>query len=579
MKFNKELNHTASHLLASAILKLYPDTKLGFGPATKEGFYYDFQFSEQLSEKDLLKIEKLIKKLASSGYKMIKDDNPQYDFSDKPYKAELYKQIVESGQEATFYSLVNPADGSKLFTDLCSGGHLESTKDIKHLKLTSLAGAYWRGDSNNIQLTRIYGTAWETQVELEEFLTILKERKERDHRKLGKELNIFTFSPYSGQGLPIWLEDGMRIRNAIREKVLYWDRKYGFNEVLTPHFGEKELYVTSGHWEHYREDMFNPLKVEHEELILRPMTCPHHIILFERKKRSYRELPIRYSEQSRLYRHEKSGALTGLERVRCMDLTEGHVFARFDQIKKEFKHQYNLIKEALDTFDIKVDYVSFSKRDPSNKEKFFDDDQLWKEAELALEDVFQELGIEYKEMIGEAAFYGPKIDFQIKTVLNHEITMSTLQLDFLLPMKFNIEYIDKDGKPARPVLIHRGLIGTYERFISILLEQTKGVLPFWLAPRQITVIPINLNLHLDYARTLHEELFALGFHSSLDDREERINKKIRESQIKKTKFQVVIGDEEINNHTVTFRQYGQENSEIISREGFINMLQKLKMNV
>ncbi|WGI36355.1 threonine--tRNA ligase [Mesomycoplasma lagogenitalium] len=576
MKFNKELNHTTSHLLAAAVIKLYPNVKLGFGPATQEGFYYDFKFEKPLSDEELIKIEKTMKNLASGGYKMVKTAGENYDFSDKPFKKELYDEIVEKNQEATFYSLVNPSNNQILFEDLCSGGHEESTSKIKHFKLLSIAGAYWRGNSDNEQLTRIYGTAWETKEELNEYLELLKERKERDHRKIGKELNIFTFSHLSGQGFPIWLEDGMKIRNAIRERILYFDKKYGFKEVLTPHFGAQELYEISGHLEHYKDDMFKPLEVENEKLIARPMTCPHHIILFDREKRSYRELPIRYSEQSRLYRYEKSGALTGLERVRAMDLTEGHVFARKNQIVSEFKHLYKMILETLSLFDIKLDYVSFSKRDPENKEKFFNDDQMWNQAERDLETVLKELNIDYEEKIGEAAFYGPKIDFQVKTVLNHEITMSTLQLDFLLPQKFNISFINENNEKETPVLIHRGLIGTYERFISILLEQTKGNLPFWASPRQFTIIPIENAKHLEYAKKIKNKLDFLNFNVDLDDRDERINRKIRESQIMKTKYQIIIGDEEVKNQNITYRRYGENNSYTVEfNEFLLEMIHKL----
>ncbi|UWD34389.1 threonine--tRNA ligase [Mesomycoplasma molare] len=576
MKFNKELNHTTSHLLAAAVIELFPDVQLGFGPATQEGFYYDFKFKKPLSDEELVKIERKMKSLASGGYIMQKTSGENYDFSDKPFKEELYKEIIQKGEEATFYSLINPSNHKILFEDLCSGGHENSTSKIKHFKLLSIAGAYWRGNSDNEQLTRIYGTAWETKEDLEEFLQILKERKERDHRKIGKELNIFTFSHLSGQGLPIWLEDGMKIRNAIRDRVLYFDKKYGFKEVLTPHFGAEELYKISGHLEHYKDDMFKPIEIENERLIARPMTCPHHIILFDKQKRSYKELPIRYSEQSRLYRYEKSGALTGLERVRGMDLTEGHVFVRKNQIVEEFKHLYKMILETLSMFDIQLDYVSFSKRDPENKDKFYDNDEMWDKAEKDLEAVLRELGIEYEEKIGEAAFYGPKIDFQVKTVLNHEITMSTLQLDFLLPEKFEISFINKNNEKETPVLIHRGLIGTYERFISILLEQTKGNLPFWVSPKQFLIIPIENSKHLAYAQKIKEKLLFLNFNVELDDRNERINKKIREAQIQKSKYQIIIGDEEVQNQTITYREYGKKESNTEKMDNFIaKMIHKM----
>ncbi|MGL5643330.1 MAG: threonine--tRNA ligase, partial [Metamycoplasmataceae bacterium] len=347
----------------------------------------------------------------------------------------------------------------------------------------------------------IYGTAWESKKELDKFLQILAERKERDHRKIGKELNLFTFDKLSGQGFPIWLEDGMRIKRRIEKTILELDDKYGFDEVLTPIVGEKELYVKSGHWEHYKDDMFAPIVADAENLILRPMTCPHHILIYSSSRRSYRELPIRYSEQSNLFRHEKSGALTGMERVRSMQLTEGHIFARRDQIISEFKRNFALISEALNIFNIEIDYVSLSIRDPENKEKYFDDDTMWENAEKDLVKVLQELNINYVEMKGEAAFYGPKIDIQIKTALGHEITMSTLQLDFLLPRRFDLHYINDAGEFEIPVLIHRGLIGTYERFLAILLEQTKGNLPFWLAPRQVVIIPVD-TIHKEFAEEI-----------------------------------------------------------------------------
>nr|WP_318033207.1 threonine--tRNA ligase [Mycoplasmopsis cynos] len=419
MKANKLLNHTTSHLLGAAVEQLYPNVKLGFGPATDEGFYYDFEFPEPISDSELLKIEKLMKKLASRNLIMQQVSEQDYSFENKPYKKELYDELKAQGKNITFYALIDPLSKEVIFTDLCAGNHVEDTKKIKHFKLLNLAGAYWRGNSDNIQLTRIYGTSWETQNELDEFLNILKERKERDHRKIGKELKLFFFNKLGGQGMPFWLEDGMYIHNEIRNLVLQMDRKYGFIEVLTPHFGEEELYKISGHLEHYKDDMFRPIVVENERLIPRPMTCPHHILCYNSEKRSYRDLPIRYSEQSQLYRYEKSGALTGLERVRGMLLTEGHLFVRKDQIAQEFKSMYQLIKETLESFKIQISYVSLSLRDPENKEKYFDDDQMWNEAENELRSVLNELNVEYEEKIGEAAFYGPKMDIQIFTALGH----------------------------------------------------------------------------------------------------------------------------------------------------------------
>ncbi|WP_373439231.1 threonine--tRNA ligase [Metamycoplasma equirhinis] len=578
MKANSKLNHSTSHLLAAAVLKLYPNTKLAIGPAIEEGFYYDFEFKEQILESDLPKIEKMMKKLAEQGYKMRMVDEKQYSFENQPYKTELFKQFKNEGKLITFYQYYHPETNEILFTDLCAGNHIENTKEIKHFKLLSVAGAYWRGDSKNKMLTRIYGTSWESEEELDKYLNILEERKERDHRKIGKELNIFTFTQLSGQGLPIWLEDGMKIHNAIRDYVLKLDKKYGFCEVLTPHFGEKELYQISGHWDHYQDTMFKPLKMDNEVLVPRPMTCPHHILLFNSTRRSYKDLPIRYSEQSRLYRYEKSGALSGLERVRGMDLTEGHVFVRPDQIKDEFKHLYKMIVQALKDFNIEVDHISLSLRDPQDTEKFFKDDVMWDKAENDLRDVLKELNIEYKEFIGEAAFYGPKVDIQVRTVLNRIITMSTLQLDFLLPSRFEMKYVDDNEQFQTPVLIHRGLIGTYERFIATLLEQTKGALPYWLSPRQVTILPISDEQN-EFCKNLYDEFINLDINVNVDLRSERINKKIRDAQLQKTKFVIIIGKQEIENDTLAVRAYGSNDTKIYQKDEFIDMISKLKKSL
>ena len=559
MNFNKELNHSASHVMAMAVLKLFPDTKLGFGPPTKEGFYYDFKFSQPLLEADLKRIEKQMQKIVANPYlmrKMAKDY--KYNVKNQPYKAELIKEFKAEGKEITYYSIYDPKTDQDLFVDLCAGGHIDEIKKIKHFKILSLAGAYWRGDSENEQLTRIYATAWESAAELKEFLELLEERKARDHRKIGKEMELFMFDQMTGQGFPIWLPDGIKIRNRVLDKILKFDLKYGFNEVVTPIVGEKQLYEVSGHWDHYKESMFHPIECDHERLVLRPMTCPHHILVYKSKLRSYRDLPYRLSEQSPLFRYEKTGALTGMERVRSMLLTEGHIFVMRSQIVDEFKHCYKLIQEALELFNIKIDYVSLSVRDPEDKEKYFNDDKIWEEAENDLRKVLDELNIHYEEKVGEAAFYGPKIDIQIRTALGHEITMSTLQLDFVLPKKFEINYVSANNELETPILVHRGLIGTYERFLSILLEQTKGVLPFWLAPKQVCIIPINHEKHNDFAQEINQMLVDRNFYSYVDDRNERINKKIREAQIAKAKIQIVIGDEEIETQQLSLRFYGSE---------------------
>lgn len=578
MEANKKLNHSASHLLAAAILKLYPNAKLAIGPAIEEGFYYDFEFENPILESDLPNIEKVMKELAKEGYEMRKVGIEQYSFENQPYKKELYEEFKKEGKEITFFQYWNPKTKEILFTDLCAGGHIENSREIKYFKLLGIAGAYWRGDSKNKMLTRIYGTCWETKDELAKYLDILRERKERDHRKIGRDLNLFTFNQLGGQGFPFWLEDGMKIHNAIRDYVLKLDKKFGFREVLTPHFGEKKLYEISGHWAHYQDTMFAPIKMDNETLVARPMTCPHHIILFNSTRRSYKDLPIRYSEQSRLYRYEASGALSGLERVRGMDLTEGHIFVRPDQIKSEFKHLYKMILQALKDFNIEIDHISLSLRDPQDTQKFFQNDEMWNKAENDLREVLGELNIKYKEFIGEAAFYGPKVDFQVKTALNRIITMSTLQLDFLLPSRFEMKFVDSNEQFVTPVLIHRGLIGTYERFIATLLEQTKGVLPFWLSPRQITIIPINDELN-EKAQDLYNEFLDEDFNVNIDIRPERINKKIRDAQILKTKFIVVIGKKEIETNTLSVREYGKYDSKTYSKDEFVNYLKQLKKNL
>lgn len=572
IKAEPKLNHSAAHVLAAAVLKLYPETKVAIGPPIDEGFYYDFDFKEPISENDLSKIEKQMKKIISGGYTI--DKVAKVDLSDNPYKKELIDQFTKEGREITYYGMINPANKENVFVDLCKGGHIKKISEIKHFKLLSLAGAYWRGDSKNKQLTRIYGTAWRTKEELDKYLKIREERKERDHRKIGKEMNIFTFQPLAGQGFPIWLENGMVIKKEIQKFIRDIEFKYGFREVETPALGEKKLYEISGHLAHYQEDMFPVIELENESLIMRPMTCPHHVLLYKATRRSYRDLPIRMSEQSRLYRYEPSGALTGLERVRSMLLTEGHVFARKDQIEEEFKNSYKLIAETLKKFDIEVDYISLSLRDKEDKEKYYDDDAMWNEAEERLRNVLKELKVDYKEIEGEAAFYGPKIDIQVKTALGHDITLSTLQLDFLLPERFELSYINSKEEKERPVMIHRGLIGTYERFVAILLEQTKGNLPFWLAPRQVTIIPVNNKSHLKHAENVERELLEKGIRVMLDKREERVGKKIREAQTSKTKYQIVIGDDEVSKDNITVRAYGKKDQKTMKLSAFIKGLSK-----
>lgn len=569
MEANKNLNHSAAHLLACAIKQLYPDTKLAIGPAIAEGFYYDFEFTNPLSENDLPKIEKRMQKIAKNNY-LIKQIMPQ-SLQDQPYKLLMLDELIAQKVPVTYYGFVDKHSKAIIFSDLCKGGHVNSTSALKHFKLLSISGAYWRGDSKNKPLTRIYGTAWETNDELLQYLEIIKQRKERDHRKIGKELKIFTFDQMTGQGFPILLANGLKIKTQIQTYLREQEHAFGFTEVQTPIFGEKTLYEISGHLKHYQEDMFPILEMPNEHLVLRPMSCPHHIIIYKQNLHSYRDLPLRLSEHAFLYRYEKSGALNGLERVRAMELTDAHIFCRHDQIVDEFKNAYNLINKVLNKFKIEIDYISLSLHDPMMKNKYYDDEKMWFDAEKSLKQVLKDLKLEYQEKIGEAAFYGPKIDIQVKNALGHEITLSTLQLDFLLPQKFNLKYTNHFGEKVMPVMIHRGLIGTYERFIAILLEQYKGDLPFWIAPRQIVIIPIN-EKHLRYAQSIYKKLQTKNYRVNLDLRHESLSKKIREAQISKTKFQIVIGDDEVAHKNLDIREYGSKKQKKMSLSQFLKLI-------
>ena len=554
----KTLNQSGILFLAASIKKQHPKVTLGESGLTDDGFYYDFSFTDTISNAQLAVIEKQINRYISGGYKLLKSNKLELENQE-------YKDIIQKeNKDISFFDLINPANNYPEYTDFIVGALSSEMPRIKYIKLLSLSGAYWKGDHKNKQFTRIYGIVKNTKSEMEEYLRVLEERKQSDHRVIGKKMGIFRFDLLSGQGFPNWLEDGMLLKNSIQKYILYMDKKYGFKEVSTSIVGNKKLYEISGHLDHYSDTMFPIINLGGEELILRPMTCPHHILLYQSQPRTYKEFPIRYSEQSLLYRNEKSGGLTGLERVRSMELTEGHIFTRKDQIQKEIEHCYTLIKEVLERFKINIHSLVLSLRDPSDKEKYYDDDKMWNEAEEDLRHVLQSLNIKFTEEIGEAAFYGPKIDIQVLTAMKKEITLSTLQLDFLLPKKFDIKYLNKDKSLSRPILLHRGLVGTYERFIAILLEQNKGNLPFWLAPKQIEIIPINITDHEEYAQKIYDELNLLDFRVSINKTRDRLSKKIRDSQIKKNKIQIIIGDEEMKNNNLQVRELGKETSKLYS---------------
>ncbi|HHC9148101.1 TPA: threonine--tRNA ligase [Staphylococcus aureus] len=569
------LRHSTAHLMAHAIKRLYGNVKFGVGPVIEGGFYYDFDIDQNISSDDFEQIEKTMKQIVNENMKIerkvVSRDEAKELFSNDEYKLELIDAIPED-ENVTLYSQGD-------FTDLCRGVHVPSTAKIKEFKLLSTAGAYWRGDSNNKMLQRIYGTAFFDKKELKAHLQMLEERKERDHRKIGKELELFTNSQLVGAGLPLWLANGATIRREIERYIVDKEVSMGYDHVYTPVLANVDLYKTSGHWDHYQEDMFPPMQLdETESMVLRPMNCPHHMMIYANKPHSYRELPIRIAELGTMHRYEASGAVSGLQRVRGMTLNDSHIFVRPDQIKEEFKRVVNMIIDVYKDFGFEDYSFRLSYRDPEDKEKYFDDDDMWNKAENMLKEAADELGLSYEEAIGEAAFYGPKLDVQVKTAMGKEETLSTAQLDFLLPERFDLTYIGQDGEHHRPVVIHRGVVSTMERFVAFLTEETKGAFPTWLAPKQVQIIPVNVDLHYDYARQLQDELKSQGVRVSIDDRNEKMGYKIREAQMQKIPYQIVVGDKEVENNQVNVRQYGSQDQETVEKDEFIwNLVDEIRL--
>ncbi|MEB7456338.1 threonine--tRNA ligase [Staphylococcus aureus] len=569
------LRHSTAHLMAHAIKRLYGNVKFGVGPVIEGGFYYDFDIDQNISSDDFEQIEKTMKQIVNENMKIerkvVSRDEAKELFSNDEYKLELIDAIPED-ENVTLYSQGD-------FTDLCRGVHVPSTAKIKEFKLLSTAGAYWRGDSNNKMLQRIYGTAFFDKKALKAHLQMLEERKERDHRKIGKELELFTNSQLVGAGLPLWLPNGATIRREIERYIVDKEVSMGYDHVYTPVLANVDLYKTSGHWDHYQEDMFPPMQLdETESMVLRPMNCPHHMMIYANKPHSYRELPIRIAELGTMHRYEASGAVSGLQRVRGMTLNDSHIFVRPDQIKEEFKRVVNMIIDVYKDFGFEDYSFRLSYRDPEDKEKYFDDDDMWNKAENMLKEAADELGLSYEEAIGEAAFYGPKLDVQVKTAMGKEETLSTAQLDFLLPERFDLTYIGQDGEHHRPVVIHRGVVSTMERFVAFLTEETKGAFPTWLAPKQVQIIPVNVDLHYDYARQLQDELKSQGVRVSIDDRNEKMGYKIREAQMQKIPYQIVVGDKEVENNQVNVRQYGSQDQETVEKDEFIwNLVDEIRL--
>jgi len=552
-----KLNHSCAHLMAQAIKHLYPNALFWVGPVIEEGFYYDIDLGDKvLTDEDIPLIEKEMKKLVKDGKRIIRRELTREEaldlFASDPYKIDL----INNMDEDTLITCYTQGD----FTDLCRGPHVESVKELKNFKLLKFSGAYWKGDSKNKMLQRIYGICFDTPEDLEAHLKELEEASERDHRKIGKTLNIFMNHDLVGKGMPLWLPNGAIVRKELENYIYDKERKLGYKHVYTPCVGTVNLYKTSGHWDHYKENMFPKMSVDEEEFVLRPMNCPHHMLIYAN------------DIHSTDFRYEASGAVKGLERVRCMCQNDAHLFVRPDQIGEEFKRVVSLILDVYNDFGIKNYKFRLSLRDPLDTEKYFPDDDMWNEAEAKLREVLNEFGIDYYEAVGEAAFYGPKLDVEVKPAVGPEVTVSTCQLDFLLPRRFELSYIDSEGNKQIPVVLHRAIFGTFDRFTAFLLEETKGALPLWLSPVQINIIPVNNEYHLEYAEKLQEELNE--YRVELDARNEKLGYKMRESVMKKIPVTLIIGQKEVDNNTISFRCFGSEETTTLTLEEFKNYLNK-----
>lgn len=564
------MRHSAAHVLAQAVKRLYKDVQFGVGPVIDEGFYYDMDMEQSITPDDLPKIEKEMQRIIDENLQIERIEVTREEAKKMFHKVgdELKLELIDAipeGEQVTVYK-----QGE--FFDLCRGVHVPSTNKIKQFKLLSISGAYWRGDSNNKQLQRIYGTAFEKKAQLEAYLQLLQERKERDHRKLGKELQLFTINQKVGQGLPVWLPKGATIRRTIERYIVDLEEKLGYDHVYTPVLGSVDLYKTSGHLDHYNEDMFPIMEMDNEDLVLRPMNCPHHMMLYKNNLYSYRNLPVRIAELGLMHRYEMSGALAGLQRVRGMTLNDAHIFARPDQLKAEFIRVVELIQHVYKDFGIMDYHFRLSYRDPEDKEKYIDNDKMWEHAQEMLKETMDEMGLAYVEAIGEAAFYGPKLDVQVKTALGHDETLSTVQIDYQLPEKFDLTYIAEDGKEHRPVVIHRGVVSTMERFVAFLIEEYKGAFPTWIAPEQVKIIPVSLQVHLNYAKDIADQLKQKGIRVKVDERDEKLGYKIREAQTQKIPFSIVVGDKEIEKNEVNIRRYGEKQTNTLSFTSFFELL-------
>ena len=568
--------HTTSHIMAQAIKRIYGDkVKLTIGPSIDNGFYYDFDSDDvKFSADDFEKIEEEMKKIIKENipierYTLSRDEAIKFEKEqDEPYKVELINDLPQDAV-ISFYKQGD-------FTDLCAGPHLMSTGKVGKVKLLTVSGAYWRGSEDNKMLQRIYAISFPKKEQLDEYLAMVEDAKERDHRKIGKDMRLFMTDPLVGAGLPMFLPDGTTVKYLLEEYIRNKETKMGYKHVATPSLATTDLYKTSGHWDHYKDDMFPVMKMDNEEYVLRPMNCPHHMLIYRSQLRSYKDLPIRIAEIAHDFRYENSGAVLGLERVRQMTQNDSHIFVRPDQIKDEVGNIIKLIKDVyINDFHFPEDAFKYrlSLRDKADKKKYIDNDEMWDTAEEQLRKIMKELNLNFYEAKGEAAFYGPKIDIQIKTALNHDVTIPTCQLDFALPERFDLKYIGEDGEEHRPVVIHRAVLGSSERFMAFLIEETKGNFPTWLAPHQVAILPIS-EKHIEYANKIKDEMEAKGIRASVDDRNEKVGYKIREAEMMKIPYMLVVGDKEVESNTVSVRKHGSQEMNTEKVDEFVENIVK-----
>ncbi len=569
-EYLSKINHSCAHVLAQAVRHLYPEAKFWVGPVIEEGFYYDIDLGGiTLTNEDLEKISKEMKKIIKDGKRIVRHEITKSEalemFSSDPYKIDLINNMADD-ETISCYSQGD-------FTDLCRGPHADTVKECKYFKLLKFSGAYYKGDSKNKMLQRIYGVCFKTEEELNNHLQELEEAKERDHRKIGKDLGIFMFSDLVGKGLPMWLPNGFIVRRALVDYITDKEIAHGYKHVMTPSLGSVDLYKTSGHWDHYKEDMFPAMELDNESYVLRPMNCPHHMMMFKNSMHSYRDLPVRIAEIANDFRYEASGAVCGIERTRAFTQNDSHIFCAPSQIKEEFKAVINLILDVYKDFGFKDYRFRLSLRDKNDTEKYFGNDELWAKSEQELREVLEEIHADYYEAEGEAAFYGPKLDVQVKSAIGHDVTLSTVQLDYQLPERFDLSYINETGEKEKPVVIHRAILGSLDRFIAFLLEETKGVLPMWLAPVMVNIIPVNLEYHLEYAKQI-KDLLASNYRVNLDNRNEKLSYRMRESVIKKIPVTIILGQKEVDDNLISYRLYGSEETHTVSAKEFLSYLQE-----